>query len=74
MPSNEERRGCPLNNRKVAEGIIYRQHRAGIPWRDLPREEFRGVADNLETTRAAAQVLSIRDPTYWQESRLSNMS
>ena len=40
LPSNQGRRGHPFgDNRKVVEGIIYR-YRAGIPWRDLPREEF----------------------------------
>ena len=40
LPTNEGRRGHPfLDNRKVVEGIVYR-YRAGIPWRDLPREEF----------------------------------
>ncbi|WP_371441669.1 IS5 family transposase, partial [Dietzia sp. HMSC21D01] len=40
LPSNQGRQGHPfLDNRKVVEGIIYR-YRAGIPWRDLPREEF----------------------------------
>ncbi|MFI8592448.1 IS5 family transposase [Dietzia maris] len=40
LPSNEGRQGHPFrDNRKVVEGIIYR-YRAGIPWRDLPREEF----------------------------------
>ena len=40
LPSNEGRQGHPFReNRKVVEGIIYR-YRAGIPWRDLPREEF----------------------------------
>lgn len=40
LPSNEGRQGHPfLDNRTVVEGIVYR-YRAGIPWRDLPREEF----------------------------------
>ncbi|WP_374214079.1 IS5 family transposase [Rhodococcus pyridinivorans] len=40
LPSNSGRQGHPFrDNRKVVEGIIYR-YRAGIPWRDLPREEF----------------------------------
>lgn len=40
LPSNEGRQGHPfLDNRTVIEGIIYR-YRGGIPWRDLPREEF----------------------------------
>ena len=40
LPSNQGRQGHPFrDNRKVVEGIAYR-YRAGIPWRDLPREEF----------------------------------
>lgn len=40
LPSNVGRRGRPFgDNRRVVEGIIYR-YRTGIPWRDLPREEF----------------------------------
>src|SRR5690625_4235581 len=40
LPSNEGRQGHPFrDNRKVVEGIAYR-YRTGIPWRDLPREEF----------------------------------
>ena len=40
LPSNSGRQGHPFrDNRKVVEGIIYR-YRTGIPWRDLPREEF----------------------------------
>lgn len=40
LPSNEGRRGHPFgDNRRVVEGIAYR-YRTGIPWRDLPREEF----------------------------------
>nr|WP_242430877.1 IS5 family transposase [Rhodococcus qingshengii] len=40
LPSNEGRQGHPFrDNRKIVEGIVYR-YRAGIPWRDLPREEF----------------------------------
>ncbi|WP_440220143.1 IS5 family transposase [Dietzia sp. MNB45] len=40
LPSNEGRQGHRFrDNRKVVEGIIYR-YRAGIPWRDLPSEEF----------------------------------
>ncbi len=40
LPSNLGRRGHPFgDNRKVVEGIVYR-YRTGIPWRDLPREEY----------------------------------
>ncbi len=40
LPSNAGRRGHPFgDNRRVVEGIVYR-YRTGIPWRDLPREEF----------------------------------
>ena len=40
LPSNAGRQGHPFgDNRKVVEGIVYR-YRTGIPWRDLPREEF----------------------------------
>ena len=39
LPSNAGRRGHPFgDDRRVVEGIIYR-YRAGIPWRDLPREQ-----------------------------------
>ena len=40
LPSNNGRRGHPFsNNRRVVEGIVYR-YRTGIPWRDLPRDQF----------------------------------
>ena len=40
LPSNEGRKGHPFGeHRKVVEGIVYR-YRTGIPWRDLPREEY----------------------------------
>ncbi|MFI8694234.1 IS5 family transposase [Dietzia maris] len=40
LPSDAGRQGHPFrDNRKVIQGIIYR-YRTGIPWRDLPREEF----------------------------------
>lgn len=40
LPSNAGRRGHPFgDNRRVVEGIAYR-FRTGIPWRDLPREQF----------------------------------
>lgn len=40
LPSNEGRKGRPFtNNRRIVNGIIYR-YRTGIPWRDLPREQY----------------------------------
>ncbi|WP_448062762.1 IS5 family transposase [Cellulomonas hominis] len=40
LPSNEGRQGRPFrDNRRVVEAIAYR-YRTGVPWRDLPREEF----------------------------------
>lgn len=40
LPSNQGRRGHPFgDDRRVVEGIAYR-FRTGIPWRDLPRDEF----------------------------------
>lgn len=40
LPSSDGRRGRPFSNsRLIVEDIIYR-YRTGIPWRDLPREEF----------------------------------
>jgi transposase len=40
LPSNAGRRGHPFgDHRRVVEGIAYRV-RTGIPWRDLPREQF----------------------------------
>ncbi|WP_353959861.1 IS5 family transposase [Corynebacterium guangdongense] len=40
LPSSDGRRGRPFrNSRLIVEGIIYR-YRTGIPWRDLPREQF----------------------------------
>jgi len=40
LPSSNGRRGGPFrNSRLVVEGIIYR-YRTGIPWRDLPRDEY----------------------------------
>lgn len=40
LPSSDGRRGRPFrNSRLVVEGIIYR-YRTGIPWRDLPRDEY----------------------------------
>jgi len=40
LPTNAGRQGRPFgDSRRVVEGIAYR-YRAGIPWRDLPREEF----------------------------------
>ncbi|GAB3557232.1 hypothetical protein GCM10027344_04500 [Spelaeicoccus albus] len=40
LPSNSGLPGHPFgDNRRVVEGIAYR-FRTGIPWRDLPREQF----------------------------------
>lgn len=40
LPSNAGRQGHPFGeHRRVVEGIAYR-YRTGIPWRDLPREQF----------------------------------
>ncbi|MFI2639334.1 IS5 family transposase, partial [Micrococcus luteus] len=40
LPSNQGRRGHPFGeHRRVVEGIAYR-YRTGVPWRDLPREQF----------------------------------
>lgn len=40
LPSNTGRRGHPFcDDRRVVEAIIYR-YRTGIPWRDLPREQY----------------------------------
>lgn len=40
LPSNAGRKGRPFHdNRKIVEGIVYRA-RTGIPWRDLPRDQF----------------------------------
>ncbi|MCV7532386.1 IS5 family transposase [Micrococcus luteus] len=40
LPSNQGRRGHPFGeHRRVVEGIAYR-YQTGVPWRDLPREQF----------------------------------
>ena len=40
LPSNQGRRGHPFGeHRRVVEVIAYR-YRTGVPWRDLPREQF----------------------------------
>lgn len=40
LPSNAGRKGHPFaDSRRVVEGIVYR-YRTGIPWRDLPREQY----------------------------------
>lgn len=40
LPRNAGKTGRPFaDHRRVIEGVIYR-YRTGIPWRDLPREEF----------------------------------
>jgi transposase len=81
LPSNAGRRGRPfVENRRVIEGIIYR-YRTGIPWRDLPREEFgpwqtvwkrhRRYAGDGTWDRALAQLLAAADADEkidWQVS------
>lgn len=40
LPSSTGRRGRPFrDSRQVVEGIIFR-YRTGVPWRDLPREQY----------------------------------
>ena len=40
LPSSVGKKSRPFrDHRQVVEGIIYR-YRTGIPWRDLPREQF----------------------------------
>jgi transposase len=40
LPSSVGREGRPFrDHRQVVEGIVYR-YRTGIPWRDVPREQF----------------------------------
>ena len=40
LPSSAGRRGRPFrDSRQVVEGIIFR-YRTGVPWRDLPREQY----------------------------------
>ncbi len=40
LPSNDGKVGRPYgDHRTVVEAIAYR-YRTGVPWRDLPREEF----------------------------------
>ncbi|MER6031817.1 IS5 family transposase [Streptomyces sp. NPDC001851] len=40
LPRNAGKTGRPFaDHRRITEGIIYR-YRTGIPWRDLPRQEF----------------------------------
>ncbi len=40
LPTNAGRQGHPFgDHRRIVEGIAYR-YRAGIPWRDLPRDVF----------------------------------
>lgn len=71
LPSNAGRRGHPFgDNRRVVEGIAYR-FRTGIPWRDLPREEFgpwqtiwkrrRRYAGDGTWDRVFAQILAEAD-------------
>ncbi len=71
LPSNEGRKGHPFGeHRKVVEGIAYR-YRTGIPWRDLPREEYgpwqtvwkrhRRYAADGTWDRVLAQILAEAD-------------
>lgn len=71
LPSNSGRRGHPFgDNRRVVEGIAYR-FRTGIPWRDLPREQFgpwqtvwkrhRRYAGDGTWNRVLAQILAEAD-------------
>ena len=71
LPSNEGRKGRPFeDNRRVVEGIVYR-YRTGIPWRDLPREEYgpwqtvwkrhRRYAEDGTWDRVLAQILAEAD-------------
>ena len=40
LPSSVGRQSRPFrNHRQVVEGIIYR-YRTGMPWRDLPRDQY----------------------------------
>ena len=40
LPSSVGKKSRPFrDHRQVVEGIVYR-YRTGIPWRDLPREQF----------------------------------
>ncbi|WP_370804548.1 transposase [Streptomyces sp. DvalAA-43] len=40
LPRNAGKTGHPFaDHRRIIDGIIY-QYRAGLPWRDLPRETF----------------------------------
>ena len=71
LPSNTGRKGHPFReNRQVVEGIVFR-YRTGIPWRDLPREDFgpwqtvwkrhRRYAADGTWDRVLAQVLAEAD-------------
>ncbi|MGO2555015.1 MAG: IS5 family transposase [Brevibacterium aurantiacum] len=71
LPSNEGKRARPFeNNRRIVEGIAYR-YRAGIAWRDLPREHFgpwrtvwkrhRRYASDGTWDRVLAQILADAD-------------
>ena len=40
LPSSVGKKSRPFrDHRQVVEGIVYR-YRTGVPWRDLPREQF----------------------------------
>ncbi|WP_440588573.1 IS5 family transposase [Brevibacterium permense] len=71
LPSDVGKRARPYeNNRRIVEGNVYR-YRAGIAWRDLPREQFgpwqtvwkrhRRYAADGTWDRVVAQVLSDAD-------------
>ncbi|MGO1791656.1 MAG: IS5 family transposase [Micrococcaceae bacterium] len=71
LPSNTGKRARPFeNNRRIVEGIAYR-YRAGIAWRDLPREHFgpwqtvwkrhRRYAADGTWDRVLAQILADAD-------------
>ena len=71
LPSNTGRRGRPFtNDRQIVEAIAYR-YRVGIPWRDLPRDQFgpwqtvwkrhRRYAGDGTWDRVLAQILAEAD-------------
>ena len=70
LPSNEGCQGRPFeNNRRVVNGMIYR-YRAGIAWRDLPREfgpwqtvwkRHRRYAEDGTWDRVLTQILAEAD-------------
>lgn len=82
LPSNTGKRARPFeNNRRIVEGIAYR-YRAGIAWRDLPREHFgpwqtvwkrhRRYAADGTRDRVLAQILADADATGdWDDQSCS---